>query len=103
MKPKREPEVIELDANQLQARLDQIEQAMGEETARPFRQLLSWYLSLLTFIEQKNATIVRLRRLLFGARTERSRDVEPQGADSSTDAADRSSGDGSPASDGGDE
>lgn len=84
-KPRKKPEVIELDADQLQAKLNEIEQTMGEEMARPFRQLLSWYLSLLALIERKNTSIRRLRRLLFGPRTERTRDLKGNadaGADS---------------------
>lgn len=92
MKPNRKPEVVELDADQLQSQLDQIEKAMGEEIARPFRQLLGWYLSLLKLIEQKNTTIGRLRRLLFGARTERSRRIE-QSRDDSAANADPATGD----------
>ena len=95
MKPNRKPEVIELDADQLEAQLHQIEQTMGEETARPFRQLLSWYLSLLRLIDQKNTTISRLRRLLFGARTEHSRHLEHSSADATVAAADPSSSAGS--------
>jgi len=75
MKPQSQLEVVELDAEQLEAKLRHIEQEMGEETARPFRTLLSWYLSLLRLIQQKNTSIARLRRLLFGARTERTRDI----------------------------
>lgn len=101
MNAKRKPEVIELDADQLEAQLDQIEQTMGEQVARPFRQLLGWYLSLLNLIEQKNTSIARLRRLLFGARTERCREL-PRSSESSADstgqAADRTSGDHDPLS-----
>lgn len=74
MKPP-EPDVVEIDVEQLEAKLDQIEEVMGEEIARPFRLLLGWYLSLLSLIEKKRITISRLRRLLFGPRTERTRDV----------------------------
>jgi transposase len=75
MKPQSPLEVVELDVEQLEAKLRRIEEEMGEETARPFRMLLSWYLSLLRLIQQKNTSIARLRRLLFGARTERTRDI----------------------------
>ena len=75
MKPQSPLEVVELDVEQLEAKLRRIEQEMGEETARPFRMLLSWYLSLLRLIQQKKTSIARLRRLLFGARTERTRDI----------------------------
>lgn len=96
MKPQRKPEVIELDADQLETQLDQIEQVMGEQMARPFRQLLGWYLALLQLIEQKNTTLGRLRRLLFGPRTERSRDVQRRAEDGggpTPEAADQASGD----------
>jgi hypothetical protein len=73
-------EVLELYFEQMQQQLDQIEQMLGEQAARPFRLLLSWYLSLLQLIEQKNTTLDRLRRLLFGAPTERTRTVVPSEA-----------------------
>ncbi len=73
----KKPEILELDVEQLQAQLEQIEQTLGEPTARPFRMLLNGYLSLVRLIEQKNTTIGRLRRLLFGSRTERTRQVAP--------------------------
>jgi len=85
MKSRSEPKIVELDVDQLEVQLEQIERVMGEETARPFRILLGWYLGLLRLIEQKNTSIGRLRRLLFGARTERTRDVVSPG--DSTDAS----------------
>ena len=100
--PNRKPEVVELNAEQLEAQLDQIEQTMGEQVARPFRQLLGWYLSLLSLIDQNNTTIGRLRRLLFGARTERSRALS-QVAEASADAPPQADGmiEASPATDDG--
>jgi hypothetical protein len=89
MKPKSQPDVVELDLQDLEAKLGQIEQSLGTETARPFRILLSWYLTLLGLIQKKNTTIGRLRRLLFGTRTERTRDVV-QGKQDSDAAKDRS-------------
>lgn len=78
MKCPSKPKVVELDVEELEANLDQIERVLGEQTARPFRLLLSWYLSLLQLIQEKNASISRLRRLLFGARTERTRNIVPR-------------------------
>jgi hypothetical protein len=60
------PHIHELDAEQMQARLDDIQRVMGEETARPFRVLLTWYLSLLQIIQRPGTTLRALRRLLFG-------------------------------------
>jgi transposase len=74
---KEEPEVVELDVEQMHALLDQFEQTLGEQATRPFRLLLQWHQRLVQLIEQKNVTLGRLRRLLFGASTERTREVAP--------------------------
>jgi transposase len=79
-------EAIELNVEQLQALLDQIEKTMGEPVARPLRQLLAWHLSLLDVIEHKNLSISRLRRMLFGASTERSRAKETTDAKQASDS-----------------
>lgn len=75
MQGNAEPEVVELDAHQLEAKLDEIEQVMGVEAAHPFRLLLFWYLKLLNIVQLKNMSISRLRRLLFGKKTERLSDL----------------------------
>jgi hypothetical protein len=67
--------VVELDVEQLKSDLDQMQQVMGEDTSRRFRTLLSAYTSLLQLIQEKDISASRLRRMLFGARTERTRDV----------------------------
>jgi transposase len=79
-------EAIELNVEQLQALLDQIEKTMGESVVRPLRQLLAWHLSLLDVIEHKNLSISRLRRMLFGASTERSRAKEAADAKQASDS-----------------
>lgn len=71
-------QVLELDVEQMEAQLEQIEQTLGEQAARPFRLLLGAYLSVLRLIEHKNTTIGRLRRLLFGSASERTREVVPE-------------------------
>ena len=73
MKP--HPEAIELDQADLESKLDQIETVMGEDMARPFRQLLHWYVYLLTLLREKKLSILRLRKMVFGAATERAADV----------------------------
>ena len=74
---KSHPEVIELDEVDLHAKLDQIAAALGDEMARPFRQLLDWYACLLGLLREKKISLGRLRRMLFGATTERSDNVLP--------------------------
>jgi len=66
---KSHPEEIELNQADLESKLDQIATVMGEDMARPFRQLLHWYVYLLALLREKKLSIQRLRRMLFGART----------------------------------
>jgi transposase len=73
MAPKAE--VLELDLNTLQSLLDTIQNGLGEEIAAPFRQLLDAYSHLLEIIGDKEISLAKLRRILFGSKTERSRDV----------------------------
>ena len=70
-------QVLEFDVQEMESLLDQVEQALGEQAAQPFRLLLAWHLSLVQLIDRKNITLDRLRRMLFGPRTERTRDVVP--------------------------
>ena len=67
--------VVEVHLRELEAKLGDIEQVMGEDVARPFRQLLRAYLTIIHVVQAKKASIGRLRRLLFGSRTERTRNV----------------------------
>lgn len=63
------PETIELDIHELEALLDRIEATMGEEAVRPLRQVVASYLMVLELLREKNISIQRLRRILFGAST----------------------------------
>jgi hypothetical protein len=69
---------VTLNTQELEAKLDEIERTMGAETARPFRLLLGWVLRLQGMLDGKNVTITRLRKMIFGASTERTRHVEAQ-------------------------
>lgn len=84
---KLQPEVIELDYQELESKLDQIEQVMGPEMAQPFRQLLDWYTVLLGLLHDKAISIQRLKNLLFGPSTERTSKVLPGSSDPSGNAA----------------
>ena len=89
MKSDSRSRVVELDVEQLEATLDRIEQVMGEEITRPFRLLLTSHLWLMQLIQRKNTSIARLRKLVFGSPTERSRDMfEPEraGSESASDS-----------------
>ncbi|MCY2991433.1 MAG: hypothetical protein NTY19_26690 [Planctomycetota bacterium] len=80
---KSNPEVIELDEADLVSKLDQIEAVLGMEMAQPFRQLLRWYAVLLGLLREKKFSLQRLRKMLFGASTERTSQVLPSPAEPS--------------------
>jgi hypothetical protein len=67
--------VTELHLAEVERALAVVEEQLGEEIARPLRLLLVWSRTILSLLEKKNLTLKRLRRLLFGARTERTRDL----------------------------
>ena len=70
------PEVIELDLQELEALLERIDVALGEEVAGPFRELLRSYVQLVAILGNKELSLQKLRELLFGARTERTSNVQ---------------------------
>ena len=74
---KSHPQEIELDRVDLESKLDQIATVLGEDVARPFRQLLHWYVFLLGLLREKKLSIQRLRKMLFGATTERAANILP--------------------------
>ena len=84
------PEVIELDEADLESKLNQIEAALGVEMAQPFRHLLHWHVRLLGLLREKNLSIRRLQKLLFGASTERTSNVLSSAADSTAQAEEAS-------------
>lgn len=84
---KSDPPVIELDYQDLQAKLDQIEAALGASIAQPFRQLLGWYATLQGLLRDKTISIQRLQKMIFGGSTERTSQVLPSQASSSEPAA----------------
>jgi hypothetical protein len=86
MKPTAQ--VVELDLEDLQSKLDRIEAVMGAETVEPFRQLLQWCGVLLGLLRDKAISIERLKRMLFGAATERTSKVLPAAASGTPSSAD---------------
>jgi transposase len=64
-------EIIEVDDTRLQEVLGRAEQALTAEDARLLRALFRSYAYVAELVDNKNTTIHRLRRLFFGARTEK--------------------------------
>jgi hypothetical protein len=67
--------LTELDLAEVERAVELVEQHLGEDVARPLRLLLMWSGSLLALLQEKHLSLKRLRRLLFGPRTERTCDV----------------------------
>lgn len=91
----RAAEVVELDLEDLASKLDRIEAILGSETVAPFRQLLRWCGVVLGLLRDKDITIGRLKRMIFGGSTERTSQVVPSpdaGTPASADSEPTSSG-----------
>ena len=84
-------QVIELEIGQLETLLDRIQVHLGEDVAQPFRQLLECYAQLLEMIRNQEISMAKLRKLIFGAKTESSRNVLSTDDDSSTEGTPSSS------------
>jgi transposase len=68
----RAPEIIDLDVQQLEALLRRAEEGtFAQEDYSTIRVVLESYFYLTNLIDQKSTTIARLRKLLFGAQTEK--------------------------------
>jgi transposase len=72
---KAQPEVIELDVGKLESLLEKIQAELGEEVSGPFRELLHGYQQFLKMLQNKEISLRRLQQILFGAKTESSRNV----------------------------
>jgi hypothetical protein len=75
MAVKSQPAVTELHVPELEMILDEVERALGAEKAQKLRQLLYSHLTLTELIQEKNISLARLRQILFGSQTERTRDA----------------------------
>jgi hypothetical protein len=75
MVAKLQPAIVELHVDRLEIILDKVEHELGAEDSEPLRKLLRAYLTLAFLLKEKDFSITRLRRLLFGPRTERTRDA----------------------------
>ncbi len=70
-----QPTDVHLHFHELDWIFDEVEQALGAEKAQKLRQLLDSHRTLTQWLQEKNISIARLRRLLFGPQTERTRNA----------------------------
>jgi transposase len=65
------PELVEVDSARLEEVLRRVEQSLDEQDAALVRAVFQSYAYVAELVEDKNASIRRLRQLFFGARTEK--------------------------------
>lgn len=69
---------IELEMDEVQALLERARASMDQDDYAKLKALVETAVYLLEVVEDKRTTIDRLRKLLFGSSSEKSRDVIPQ-------------------------
>jgi len=85
---KREkPEVVELDTKKLEEVLHRAESALDEKDYQTIKAVIESYAYIAELVGDKNTTIRRLRKLLFGASTEKTETVLSDTGDGSTASA----------------
>jgi transposase len=65
------PEIVEVNSTQLEDVLRRAEQSLDPEDYRLLRAITESYAYIADLVEDKNTSIRRLRKLFFGARTEK--------------------------------
>jgi transposase len=65
------PEIVEVDGAQLEDVLRRVEQALDQKDSALIRAVFQSYVYMADLVEDKNTSIRRLRKLFFGARTEK--------------------------------
>jgi transposase len=69
------PEIVEVDGTQLADVLRRVEQSLDEKDTKLIRAVFESYVYVADLVEDKNTSIRRLRKLFFGARTEKTEAV----------------------------
>ena len=70
------PEIVEVDTQQLEELLDRVESGtIGQDDPVLIRQVFESYVHLFALIDDKNTSIARLRKLIFGSTSEKTKDV----------------------------
>jgi len=69
------PEIVEVDSTQLEEVLRRVEQSLDEKDTKLIRAVFESYVYVADLVEDKNTSIRRLRKLFFGARTEKTEAV----------------------------
>lgn len=76
------PEIIEVDAKELDAVVRRVKESLGEQDAELIRRVFESYAYVADLVQDKETSIRRLRQLMFGARTEKTAAVVGRSAQS---------------------
>jgi transposase len=87
MTKRTEPEIVELNAEQLQKILQYLESAPKGRECEIIKAIIESYAYLTDLVGKKGITIGRLQKMLFGASTEKTKTVIGEGTDSPTSPA----------------
>jgi len=82
------PRIIDLDMDRLESLLGRAERALNEEDYETIKAVVESYAYIAELVGEKNITIQRLRKMLFGARTEKTATVVGKGKDCETSSPD---------------
>jgi transposase len=88
-----EPTIIELDIRKLEEAFDRAQMTLDPKDFALFKTMAESYLYFAEYIGSKNATIARLRKMIFGATTEKTAAIcgkksdTPAGQDAATPSA----------------
>jgi transposase len=97
-----EPKCVDLDESRLAEFLQRAETLLPTDMYELLKAIIDTYLQVIVLVARKNATIRRLRNLLFGARTEKTDAVLGKASDSAATPASSESDDSSASADSGD-
>jgi len=93
---KQSPEIIEVNSQQLDELLERAAaNTLREEDTELMRQIFDSYAQFFQIVGDKNTTIARLRKLLFGASSEKSKNIvgdEPDAKDADSPPGDEACG-----------
>src|SRR6516164_8453423 len=72
---RKAPEIVTVDSTQLDEVLRRVDESLDEKDSALIRAVFESYAYVTDLVEDKNTSIQRLRKLFFGARTEKTKAV----------------------------
>jgi hypothetical protein len=89
--PSKLPEILEVNSERMHELVDRASSQMNAEDAELIRRIIESHDYITDLIEDKNTSIRRLRKLLFGAKTEKAKNILNDGQKNSKGSSDSDS------------